>query len=134
VEVSKLERLKIASEEIDAEVQRLAGLLREEDQELAEFLATAEGRLSVADDLIMAMVQQRVAQIGKGEAPPLEEKAAEGAEGEVPAPTGRVQEATAAGEEPSPEADEIPAEAELPAPAAAAEPEPVAEGTDSQAG
>ncbi len=41
--------------------------------EMREMLATPGGRLSVADDLLMGKVQERMVQIAKGEAPPAAE-------------------------------------------------------------
>lgn len=74
VEIAKREGLQVKPEEIDGEMSRLQEMLGEPSEQVRKFLGSQEGYLSVADDLIMTKVQERVILIGKGEAPPLEPK------------------------------------------------------------
>lgn len=74
VEVAQREKLMIDDEEIDAEIDRLSEMMGERAGEMRELLESPGGRMSVADDLMVARVQERIAQIAKGEAPPLEEE------------------------------------------------------------
>lgn len=72
--VAQLEGLEVEAEEIESEIDRVSEGMGEQAGEMREMLESPVGRLSVADDLMMAKVQDRVVQIAKGEAPPLEEK------------------------------------------------------------
>ena len=83
IDIAKKEGLKVESEEIEAEVKRLGQMLGGQAGDMREFLASAEGHLSVADDLIMAKVQERVIQIAKGEGLPLEVETEVEAQAEV---------------------------------------------------
>ncbi len=74
-EVAKQEGLAVEPEEIEAEIDRVSAQMGEQADEMREMLESPGGQLSVTDDLLMAKVQERVIEIGKGEAPPLEEKA-----------------------------------------------------------
>jgi trigger factor len=71
--VAEQEGLRVEEEEIEAEVERLVEMMGEQGEEMREMLEGPAGRLSVASDLMAARVQERIVQIGKGEAPPLEE-------------------------------------------------------------
>jgi trigger factor len=83
-EVVRQEGLKVEESEVEAEVERLSGIMGDRAEEMREMLQSSGGRLSVMDDLLTAKAQERVTQIGKGEAPPLEGKAeAEVAEAEA---------------------------------------------------
>jgi trigger factor len=92
-QVAEREGLKVEVEEIDAEIDRLSEMMGEQAGEMREMLESPTGRLSVADDLMVARVQARIVEIGKGEATPLEQAAdkdtdvdaevTEGAEGDV---------------------------------------------------
>ncbi len=73
-EIAQLEGLEPESEEVEAEIERLSEMLGPQGEELRQMLDSPEGRQSVADDLIMTRAQERVVQIGKGEAPPKEDK------------------------------------------------------------
>ncbi|MFC2015751.1 hypothetical protein ACFLUM_02340, partial [Chloroflexota bacterium] len=79
-QVAELEGLSVEPEEIDAEIDRLSEMMEDRAEEMREMLSSPAGRLSVGSDLIGSKVQIRVLEIGKGEAPPLEEEA----EGEEP--------------------------------------------------
>jgi len=72
VEVSKQEKLELEDEEIEAQINRVSESMGENADQMREFLETPQGRLSVADDLMSTKVQERIVEIGKGEAPPLE--------------------------------------------------------------
>ena len=72
VEVSKQERLELEEEEIEAQINRVSESMGENADRMREFLETPQSRLSVADDLMSTKVQERIVEIGKGEAPPLE--------------------------------------------------------------
>jgi trigger factor len=71
-QVAKQEDLEVDSEEIDAEIDRLSAMLGDEADQMRQVLDTPEGRQSMADDLVITQVQERVKQIARGEAPPLE--------------------------------------------------------------
>jgi trigger factor len=76
-QVARREDLQVDSEEIDAEIDRLSAMLGDEADQMRQVLDTPEGRQSMADDLVIYQVQERVKQIAKGEAPPLKEATAE---------------------------------------------------------
>jgi trigger factor len=71
-QVAKEEGLQADPEEIEAEIDRLSEMLGDEADQMREVLDTPEGRLSIAEDLVIAQVQERIKQIARGEAPPLE--------------------------------------------------------------
>ena len=81
-QVAELEGLSVEPEEIESEIDRLAEMMEDRAEEMREMLASPAGRLSVADELIGTKVQSRITEIGKGEAPPLED--AEGESEEEP--------------------------------------------------
>jgi len=102
--VAELERLTVEDEEIEAEIDRLCESMGEQADQMREFLESPGGRLSVADELMMNQVQERVAQIAKGEAPPLEEEdEPEEAEADAEAETEDEADEDAAAEEPQSE-------------------------------
>jgi trigger factor len=76
-EVARLEELEADPEAVDGEIERLIEAMGPEAEQMRELLESPEGRQSVADDLVMARAQERVVQIGKGEAPELEQEAEE---------------------------------------------------------
>jgi trigger factor len=82
-QVAEREHLEVEVEEIDAEIDRLSEMMGEQAGDMREMLESPTGRLSVADDLMVARVQARIVEIGKGEAPPLEEAADKDAEVET---------------------------------------------------
>jgi trigger factor len=92
-EIAKREGLTVEQEEIDGEIDRLSDMLGDQANQMREMLESPVGRLSVADDLLVARVQERVIQIAKGEAPPLEEE--KGEEGEVEGPEAEPEEPVA---------------------------------------
>jgi trigger factor len=71
-EVAKEEGLKVEDEEVEAEIERMIEMMGDQADEMRQMLETSGGRLSVMDDLLTGKVQERVIEIGKGEAPPLE--------------------------------------------------------------
>jgi trigger factor len=85
IEAARQEGLDVTADELETEIARLTERLGEDSQELREALASPEGRLSVADDLLTTKAQWRVIAIGKGEAPPLEKKEEGAAETEAAA-------------------------------------------------
>jgi trigger factor len=74
-QVAKQEKLKIEEGEVDAEIERLSAAMGEGADEMRQMLQSPDGQLSVMDDILTTKVQERVFQIGKGEAPPLEVEA-----------------------------------------------------------
>jgi trigger factor len=118
-EVARAEGLEADPDEIEAEIDRVSEMMGENAEQMRQMLDSPEGRKSVADDLIMAQSQERIRQIGKGEAPPLEEEE---------------QEAEAQPES-APEAEqELAAEAEAEEEARAGEPELAAQTAPVDAG
>jgi len=73
-EVARLEGLEADPDELEAQIGRLVEMAGPSGDEMREMLDSPEGRHSIADDLVMEQAQERVIQIGKGEAPPLEEE------------------------------------------------------------
>jgi len=118
--VAEEERLAVDDETIDAEIDRLSEMMGDRADEMRAILNTPSGRLSVADDLMVARVQERILQIARGEAPALEEETEEAeakVEGEGPSPEGPApageadtDEAKAEAEDVSPEALSVPEE------------------------
>ena len=75
--VAEGEGLTVEDEAIDAEIERLSASMGERADEMRDMLNSPAGRLSVADDLMVAKVQERIVQIAKGEAPDLEKETGE---------------------------------------------------------
>jgi trigger factor len=73
-EIAQLEGLEPDSEEVEAQIERLAEMAGPSGEQMRQMLESPEGRLSIADDLTLEQAQELVTQIGKGEAPPLEEE------------------------------------------------------------
>lgn len=94
--VAELEGLRLEEEEIEAEIERLVEVMGEQGEEMREMLESPAGRFSMANDLMGARIQERIVEIGKGEAPPLEEESEEeaGAETEAEEPAAEVSEDT----------------------------------------
>jgi trigger factor len=113
-EVASREGLTVEEEEIDHEIDRLTDLMGDQPEEMLEMLKGPAGRLSVAEDLLVTRVQERVLQIGKGEAPALETESAA-----RPGEPGGPEPAEASVEEPAAEAPAEAMEAEGSAPSAA---------------
>jgi len=91
-EVVKREKLRIQDDEIQAEIDQIVESMDDQGSEVRDMLESPMGRMSIADDLMVERVQERMFQIAKGEAPPLEEaeeeaepEVAEEAEGEAEA-------------------------------------------------
>jgi trigger factor len=97
-ELARREGLAAKPEDIDAEIDRMSGLMGPESDRMREVLDTPGGRESVSVDLAIGRAQERAAQIARGEAPPLPEAPAGEA---APEP----QAEPAAGETPEPEAE-----------------------------
>ena len=119
--VAQREGLEVKPEEIDREIEEFVAVLSEDarGQQMREFIQSPIGRLSIADDLLGQQVRERVIQIGKGEAPPLEEEEGEEAV-EAEAETDAASEEAA--EEPEGAAPEAEAEPVEESAADAAEP------------
>jgi trigger factor len=95
-EVARREGLEADPDEIEAQIEQLMEMAGPSGDEMREMLDSPEGRQSIAEDLVMEQAQERVTQIGKGEAPPLEVEE----EAEEEAPEAQPQEdATADAEE-----------------------------------
>ena len=82
-EIARLEGLEADQEEVEAQIQRLVELAGPSGGRMREMLDSPEGKLSIADDLIIEHAQELVIQIGKGEAPPPDQAATEAEEQEV---------------------------------------------------
>jgi trigger factor len=121
--IAELEGLEVEDEEVEAEIDRMSEMLGEQAEQMREMLQSPIGRLSVTEDLLIAKAQERVVQIGKGEAPPLPE--AEEVAAEAEAEAGEPDSDAEPEDELEPKAAEaVVVEAE---PAEDAEPEAVAE-------
>jgi trigger factor len=73
--VAEQEGLVPEPEAIDEQISEMAEGMGEQADAMRAMLNSPEGRLSVANDLLISMAQERVVLIGKGEAPPLESEA-----------------------------------------------------------
>jgi trigger factor len=82
-EIAKLEKLQVEDDEIDAEIERMIGMMGPQAEEMRETLESPGGRFMVADDLLTSKAQERATEIAKGEAPPLETPVGKAVEGEV---------------------------------------------------
>lgn len=71
-EVAKAEGLRVEPDEVEREIERLIEEAGPEADQMREMLDGDMGKLMVTDDLLVGKVQERVRQIGLGEAPPLE--------------------------------------------------------------
>ncbi len=76
-EAARQEGLEADPEEVEAEINRLSEMMGDEAEQMRQALDSPGGRQSIANDLVMDQVQERIMQIAKGEAPPLEEVEAE---------------------------------------------------------
>jgi trigger factor len=81
--VAEQEGLVPEPEAIDEQIGQMTEAMGEQADAMRAVLNTPEGRLSVANDLLVSMAQERVVLIGKGEAPPLEDDDEAGAETET---------------------------------------------------
>ena len=134
VSIGEREGLSVEDAEIDQEVEQLVAALGEDErgQQVLEFVQSPMGRLSIADDLLGQQVRQRVIQIGKGEAPPLEEE--EGEEAADKAAEAEAEaDADAAPEEAAAESEEAAPEPEAEAEAEAASEEPEESAPEAEA-
>ena len=140
-EVARLEALEADAEAVDDEIERLIEAMGPEAEQMRELLESPGGRQSVADDLVMAQTRDRVVQIGKGEAPELEQEAeAAGAEAEAELAEAEAAAAEEAGAEVEPldeedagAGDEAVTDEQAPAVEAEAAEEPDAAEADSEA-
>ena len=73
-EVARREQLKPKSEDVEAEIERMAEMAGAEAAQMRQMFETPEGWASLTEDLTLSMAQERVKEIGRGEAPPLEER------------------------------------------------------------
>jgi trigger factor len=71
--VAEVEGFEASPEEVDDEIERLVEQMGPQGEEMRAMLETDQGRESVAMDLVLNQAQQRVEEIGRGEAPPLPE-------------------------------------------------------------
>lgn len=131
-EVAQLEALEADPEAVEDEIERLIEAMGPEAEQMRDLLESPGGRQSVADDLVMAQTRDRVVQIGKGEAPELEQEAEvaeteaedEVAEAEPAAAEEAGAEVEAGDEEDAPAGDEAVTEEQAPAVEAEAAEEP----------
>ena len=73
--LAEAERLTVEEDEIDAEIERLSESMGDQAEQVRQMLDTPTGRVSVTNDLLVDLAQERLIQIGKGEAPPLAKEA-----------------------------------------------------------
>ncbi len=106
-EIARREGLEADPEAVDEQIERMIEMAGPSGEQMREMLESPEGKLSLSEDLIIEQAQELATQIGKGEAPPLdEEEEADSEEGAEPAP-----EEEDAGEDVTPEAeDDAPAD------------------------
>ncbi|MGC9334895.1 MAG: trigger factor, partial [Anaerolineae bacterium] len=73
-EVARQEALTPDPQDVEDEIERVAEMAGSEADEMRQMLESPEGRASVTEDLVLSMAQERVREIGRGDAPPLEEQ------------------------------------------------------------
>jgi trigger factor len=73
-EIARREGLEAGPEAVEAQIESLVEMAGASGEQMREMLDSPEGKLSLADDLIIEQAQELVTQIGKGEAPPLDEE------------------------------------------------------------
>ncbi len=71
-EIVKVENLQVEDGDIEAEIERILERMGSQEEEMRETLESPGGRFMIADDLMTHKAQERIVQIAKGEAPPLE--------------------------------------------------------------
>jgi len=71
-EAIKREGLKVEEAEVEARVQEMKADEEFQSEEIQKLLDGPATRAGLANDLLMAKIRERIAQIAKGEAPPLE--------------------------------------------------------------
>ncbi|MBN1137906.1 MAG: trigger factor, partial [Anaerolineae bacterium] len=81
-EAIKREGLKVEEAEVEARVQELKAQEGFESEEVQKLLDSPATRVGLANDLLVAKIRDRIAQIARGEAPPLEVDAEAPAEAE----------------------------------------------------
>jgi trigger factor len=94
-EVAQREGLQADDDKIQEEIDGMIEAMGPGVEEMREMLESPGGRFSVASDLMISLAQERVVEIGKGEAPPLEvdEEPGEEPADEEPAESGPETEA-----------------------------------------
>lgn len=93
-EIGKREELTVEPEKVEAEIDRMSEMMGDRAEEMREMLDSPAGRMSIADDLMVAKVQELVVQIARGETPSLEEERS----GESPAEAEEAEAEPEAGE------------------------------------
>ncbi len=76
-EIASREGLEADPEAVEAQIESLVEMAGPNGEQMREMLDSPEGKLSLAEDLIIEQAQELATQIGKGEAPPLEEEEAD---------------------------------------------------------
>ncbi len=131
-EIMVNEKVRVSEEEIDAEVDALLAQFGPSAESLREFVNQPQQRADIANRLLYSNVIERIAQIGRGEAPSLEElEAAEGSEEEAATETEDAEEQAETENDAAEAAAEPETQNENPEPSAEAEtPAEAAEETD----
>jgi trigger factor len=70
-QIALQEGLKVEDAEIESTIDAISDTSGGQSEEMRQMLESPLGRLSVADDLLMDKAWERIAQIARGEAPPL---------------------------------------------------------------
>ena len=91
-EAIKREGVKVEEAEVETKVQELKAQEEFQSDEMQKLLDNTAMRASLANDLLLTKIRTRIAQIAKGEAPPLE------ADAEAPADAGPVETAEPSGD------------------------------------
>jgi len=94
-EAIKREGLKVEEAEVEAKVQELKAQEEFQSEEMQKLLDNPATRASLANDQLLTRIRERIAQIAKGEAPPLETAAEAPADVDVEAPAETVPVETA---------------------------------------
>ena len=84
-EIASREGLEADPEAVEEQIERMVVMAGSSGEQMREMLESPEGRLSLSEDLIIEQAQELATQIGKGEAPPLEDEEADAEEGAEPA-------------------------------------------------
>jgi len=96
-EAIKQEGLKVEEADIEERVQELKAQEDFQSEEMQKLLDDRAARAGLANDLLLTRIHERIAQIAKGEAPPLEIAAEAPADAEAPAEAEPVETAESPG-------------------------------------
>jgi trigger factor len=109
-EIAHREELEADPEAVEEQIEQMVVMAGSSGEQMREMLESPEGRLSLSEDLIIEQAQELATQIGKGEAPSLEEEEADAEAGAEPEDEEQAADDAPTAEAGEPEAGEDPEE------------------------